>query len=453
MNAELRAWLETPFAGYAYSYPHKTAYRELDARPLAEVWRGEPRDSLFLYMHIPFCEMRCGFCNLFTEARPKQRSERTTAFLDALERQAEVVREELGELGFARMAIGGGTPTYLEPDQLRRVFGLARMLGAEAGIPTSVESSPETASADRLQVLADNQVTRVSIGVQSFLDDEVRRLGRAQKRAVVEGALDRIRAHPFELNIDLIYGVQDQTRQTLDTSIDAALTWKPEEIFLYPLYVRPLTGLGRSKKSVRGRSPDGPEPASKPLDPWDEHRLSLYLHGRERLLQAGYVQRSMRCFRRADASQGNLPPYRCQEDGMIGLGPGARSYTRDLHYSFDYAVTGPAVREIITQYIEQTDFRYVRYGAVVGDEDQRRRFVIQSLLWYEGLNLERYRARFGTHAIDDLAELRALTDTPWIQFDESHVQLLPEGFAYSDALGPWLYAPQVRRRMQEFELR
>lgn len=439
MNAELRAWLETPFAGYAYSYPHKTAYRELEPRKLSEVWKDEGRDSLFLYFHVPFCEMRCGFCNLFTEARPKQRHDRTTAFLDALERQAEVVREELGALSFARMAIGGGTPTYLEPDQLRRLFGLARFLGAEQGIPTSVESSPETASAERLQVLADHDVTRVSIGVQSFLDDEVRRLGRAQKRSVVEGALERIRKHPFELNIDLIYGVQDQTTETLDTSIDAALQWKPEEIFLYPLYVRPLTGLGRSKKGGTDR--------------WDQQRLELYLHGRARLLEAGYTQRSMRCFRRTEASQAGLPPYRCQEDGMVGLGPGARSYTRNLHYSFDYAVTGPAVREIITEYIEQTDFRHVRYGAEVGDEDQRRRFVIQSLLWHEGLDLQRYHARFGTHALDDLDELRALTDAPWIDFGDEHVQLMPEGFAYSDALGPWLYAPKVRRRMSEFELR
>ena len=62
----------TPYAAYTYSYPHKTAYRPLDPpRRLAEVWAGEPLDALFLYLHVPFCEMRCGFCNLFTTANPR----------------------------------------------------------------------------------------------------------------------------------------------------------------------------------------------------------------------------------------------------------------------------------------------------------------------------------------------------------------------------------------------
>ena len=61
-----------PFISYVYSYPHKTAYREITpAVPLAEAWRGEPRDALFLYVHVPFCETRCGFCNLFTVSRPE----------------------------------------------------------------------------------------------------------------------------------------------------------------------------------------------------------------------------------------------------------------------------------------------------------------------------------------------------------------------------------------------
>ena len=63
----------TPYAAYAYSYPHKTAYRPLTPpRPLAEAWAGEAKDALFLYLHVPFCEMRCGFCNLFTAANPRE---------------------------------------------------------------------------------------------------------------------------------------------------------------------------------------------------------------------------------------------------------------------------------------------------------------------------------------------------------------------------------------------
>src|SRR5262245_48977089 len=106
-----------PFAGYAYAYPHKSAYRPFDAPiPLRDLWAAERRDALFLYVHVPFCEMRCGFCNLFTQARPK--ADVADAYLAALARQVEQVRDALGDVAFARFAVGGGTPTYLSAGQL-----------------------------------------------------------------------------------------------------------------------------------------------------------------------------------------------------------------------------------------------------------------------------------------------------------------------------------------------
>ena len=126
------------FGAYAYAYPHKTAYRRLDPPvPLADVWRDEPVDSLALYVHVPFCEWRCGFCNLFTQSRP--RPEVVQAYVGALARQAAVVRRALpARARFTRLAIGGGTPTYLDAAGLERVFDLADDLGA-SGLPTSVE--------------------------------------------------------------------------------------------------------------------------------------------------------------------------------------------------------------------------------------------------------------------------------------------------------------------------
>src|SRR5262249_57185056 len=98
-------------------------------------------------------------------------------------------------------------------------------------------------------VLRRRGVERLSIGVQSFIDSEARALGRPQRRAVVEEALARIAAAQFPtLNIDLIYGAPGQTVASWLASLDAALAWQPAEIFLYPLYIRPLTGLARTAR-------------------------------------------------------------------------------------------------------------------------------------------------------------------------------------------------------------
>ena len=98
----------SPYVAYSYAYPHKTAYRPLPQPiPLRDVWRDEAQDSLFLYLHVPFCEYRCGFCNLFTLSQPEESL--TTRYLAAIEREANAVCEALDEPQFARLAIGGGT--------------------------------------------------------------------------------------------------------------------------------------------------------------------------------------------------------------------------------------------------------------------------------------------------------------------------------------------------------
>jgi oxygen-independent coproporphyrinogen-3 oxidase len=132
------------------------------------------------------------------------------------------------------------------------------------------------------------------------------------------------------LNIDLIYGIDGQAEESRRYSLRAALGWQPEEINLYPLYVRPRTGLSR-----RERASDAE---------WDAQRLRLYCCGRDLLRAEGYEQVSMRIFRRPGAPARGPGDHACRTDGMIGLGCGARSYTSRPHYSFDYAVDMGAVR-------------------------------------------------------------------------------------------------------------
>ncbi|MER6175871.1 STM4012 family radical SAM protein [Streptosporangium sp. NPDC001681] len=437
-----------PYQGYVYAYPHKTAYRPLDPRPpLAEVWAREPVDHLFLYLHIPFCEMRCGFCNLFTRTGAPE--ELVDAYLGALERQASAVRGALNGPRFVAAAVGGGTPTYLKAAELTRMFDLAeQIMGIDLrAVPMAVETSPATATADRLAVLAERGTTRVSIGVQSFVDAEARAAVRPQRRQEVETALGRIREAGFEtLNLDLIYGIDGQTEASWRYSLDAALAWKPEEIYLYPLYVRPLTGLGRRARD------------------WDDHRLTLYRQGRDHLLAAGYEQISMRMFRLPGRS--SPAEYSCQSDGMVGLGCGARSYTSHLHYSHEYAVGAGQVRAIIDDYVHlaSEEFAVANVGFRLDEEDRRRRHLIQSLLQADGLDPAAYRARFGAGAEAHFGEeLERLTAGGLLERDApppggegarpGWLRLTAEGLARSDAIGPALFSGRVRALMARYEER
>lgn len=102
---------EGGYDGYAYAYPHKTAYRPLDPPvPLAQAWQHEDKRQLFLYVHLPFCEMRCGFCNLFTTIQPGGGLVNQT--LEAIQRQSQAVATAIRPEGIAQAAFGGGTPSF-----------------------------------------------------------------------------------------------------------------------------------------------------------------------------------------------------------------------------------------------------------------------------------------------------------------------------------------------------
>lgn len=446
MTATHPVLLGSPFAGYVYAYPHKTAYRPLRSRPLADVWADEPRDRLFLYAHIPFCAMRCGFCNLFTTANPTDSL--VPLYLDALRRQAEVTRRALPDARFARLAIGGGTPTYLDERGLDELFRITELLTGRVSLPTAIETSPDTITAGKVELLAGRGVRRVSIGVQSFTDAEVRASGRPQTRAEVDAALTLLRGRFPVLNIDLIYGLPGQTVESWLHSIRTAVEWGAEELYLYPLYVRPLTGLGNSAKR------------------WDDLRLACYREGRELLLGEGYEQVSMRMFRRVrpplpwgrgaggegDSDSGSPLAYCCQTDGMVGLGSGARSYTRGVHYSFEYAVAATGVKAIIADYLTR-DPGVVDYGFELDADEQRRRYLLQALLNTKGLDEEQYRIRFGTAPADDFPDLLTFRDLGLVQYYHPRWTPTPLGLERSDTLGPWFFSPRVRALTAEYEPR
>ncbi len=432
-------YTEPPYLGYAYAYPHKTAYRRLiPPVSLRKLWAKEKKDALFLYVHIPFCARRCGYCNLFSLAHPEP--DLVEQYLHTLERQTIQIREVLGEAKFSRIAIGGGTPTYLDSKVLNRIFDLcANIMGADSPLLSiSVETSPTTADSERLAVLKDRGVNRISIGIQSFEKKDVVTLGRSQTLSDVESALKNIRDLQFPtLNIDLIYGIPGQTAESWLYSIRTALQYSPEELYLYPLYIRSLTGLWRK------REPD------------NDIKLFLYREARQFLLDAGYQQVSMRMFRAAHAPSDDGPVYFCQEDGMIGLGCGPRSYTCALHYSTEYAITTKATRNILQEYISRTNgqFQVANYGFRLNAEEQKRRYVIKSLLRLEGLSTKSYTAFFGSDVFADLPMLPDLEKKGLACHENGVFRLTSSGLERSDVIGPWLYSENVITRMKSFHLR
>ncbi|MBN1801653.1 MAG: STM4012 family radical SAM protein [Candidatus Lokiarchaeota archaeon] len=430
-------FVNEPFKSYAYAYPHKTTYRAFSPPlQLKDLWSKERIDALFLYFHIPFCETKCSYCNLFSTS--KQINGLVSKYFDTLRRQSEIIMDILKNAKIATMAIGGGTPTLISSSQLHQLFDIAKEIFKvdPLKVPISVETSPKTISPEKISILKERGVERISVGVQTFNEAETRALGRLQSKEEVSNALDLIKSHDFNrLNIDLIYGIPEQTLSSFVRSIESALIYNPEEIYLYPLYIRPLTPLGNKKNDN------------------EDKRILFYRKGRQILLEHGYMQHSMRMFRLKTKGSPSCSSYSCQEDGMIGMGCGSRSYTKKVHYSEEYAVKQESILKILTNYIKKPNkmFQQALHGIKLTLEDQKRRYVLKSILKEPGLSLNDFHKFFNIDALDAMPELLQLMKQGYIDQVGNYLKMTEQGLERSDVISYWLYSDTVKQLMVNYE--
>lgn len=269
-----------------------------DARPLG------------LYVHVPFCRTRCRYCDFYRVGENRGRMDR---FLAALALEIDGW-SELGGRSVATVFLGGGTPSLLEPAEiaalLERLGGRFRFA---ADVEITAEANPSDLAPQRLSGLREAGVNRLSIGVQSFVDRELRLLGRRHDAARAAEAFAGARRAGFEsLSIDLMVGIPGQTDGSFARSLERAVELAPDHLSLYLLEVHP----GSEIDGLRRRRPR--------LFAGEEGQRRRYLRLRERLVEAGYRQYEISNFARpGHECRHNLGYWRCGD--WLGLGPAAHS--------------------------------------------------------------------------------------------------------------------------------
>lgn len=266
-------------------------------------------ERLGLYLHIPFCSSICNYCNfnrgLFEDGLK-------TRYVDAL------VREILGSSLRGRAAdtifFGGGTPSLLEPEEIGRLIAACRTVFAiPADAEVTLETNPETASRDRMERFRTAGVNRISFGVQSFRESELKRLGRRHTAGRAIRAVDEARGGGIDnISLDLMMWLPQQTREDWRQSVETLIAVGPEHASLYLLELYPNSPL----KEEMARSGWSLAP--------DEDAAEMYLWSLERLDAAGYRQYEIsNVARPGRESRHNLKYW---EDGeWIGFGCGAHS--------------------------------------------------------------------------------------------------------------------------------
>lgn len=415
------------YVDYMYSYPHKTAYRPFSSPvsllPYLEQVKG--RNASF-YFHIPFCSHKCGYCNLFS--LQTNRGEYITAYLNTLRRQAQQLAPLTAGLAFDSFAIGGGTPLLLTVPQLEFLLDTAALFGVHpSNAFTSIETSHEYADTARLNLLKQAGVARVSIGIQSFQDKELIALKRRPRQDSICQALNAIQKMDFPyFNIDLIYGIKGQTVESFLYSLEKALRFQPNELFIYPLYVRQGTG-------ITEREPD-------------DVCFRMYRVACELLQAKGFLQTSMRRFIHHPSTDAEVS---CGDEVMLSCGSGGRSYLGDLHYATRYTVCQQCIAREIDEYMATTDFTVARNGFILSAKEQQQRFIIKNLMYYTGIDKAEYTRRFG-ESLDRIPLFRELAEQHWIEETPECIRLTSEGLGYSDYIGQLFIPLGIRQLMETY---
>ena len=278
-----------------------------------------------VYLHVPFCRVRCGYCDFNTYTAGELRGARQDQYADTLLREVALSREVMADAGALRPArtvfFGGGTPTLLPAGDLGRMLaGVRSAFGTAPGAEVTVEANPDTVTDTVVADLAASGVTRLSIGMQSAVPRVLAALDRTHNPDNVATAVAAARGAGLDVSVDLIYGAPGETlddwRRSLETAIDLA----PDHISAYALIIEEGTKLHRQIRRGEVPAPD------------DDLQADMYELADEMLDDAGFDWYEVSNWSRGEdhRSRHNLAYWRGSD--WWGYGPGAHSHVAGLRW-------------------------------------------------------------------------------------------------------------------------
>lgn len=277
------------------------------------------------YLHVPFCRVRCGYCDFNTYTSTELQGARQDEYADVLIHEVQLAGRALDDVGQRRAAstvfFGGGTPTLLPPGDLARMLDALRdTFGIVEGAEITVEANPDTVTPEVANSLAEAGVTRFSIGMQSAVPHVLQVLDRTHRRENVRTAVDAAKAAGLDVSVDLIYGTPGETLDDWKESLETALALEPDHVSAYALIVEDGTKLARQIRRGEVPTPD------------DDLQADMYELADELLSQAGFHWYEVSNWARSEQqrSQHNMAYWRSSD--WWGFGPGAHSHVAGLRW-------------------------------------------------------------------------------------------------------------------------
>ena len=369
------------------------------------------RKNLGIYIHIPFCASRCAYCDFYSLARSERNMPK---YQQALLQHIKESSKQLSGYYIDTVYFGGGTPSYYGADKIVELFNALKKHGRVlVDSEVTVEVNPDSITKSGMLKLRRAGINRLSMGVQSTNDNVLKTLGRRHTFEQAEQAMRNAREAGFDnVNIDLIYGLPSQSKESWAETLVRAAAMKPDHMSCYGLKIEENTPMYIFKDS--------------PFLPDDDAQADMYLYMVETLSRYGYKQYEISNFARRGLESKHNMKYWCGEE-YLGFGAAAHSFIGGVRFNYiadlvKYTENVLSGKTVVDQREEVSKF------------EQAGEYLMLGLRTVHGISEEEYRNIYPSSFDDVLELLNAYREREWAEEQNGRWHLTPQGFLLSNVL-------------------
>lgn len=369
-----------------------------------------------IYIHIPFCKQACHYCDFHFSTSMKKKDEMVLALANEIQmRKSEFENEVVETIYF-----GGGTPSLLQMADLKFLISeVYKNYNVAENPEITLEANPDDLSKERIIELSKSPINRLSIGIQSFFEDDLQMMNRAHNSVEAKNCLEEATKYFENISLDLIYGIPGLSNEKWKQNIDTALSFGISHISSYALTVEPKTALF---KLIQTRK------IAKPNDDLAQEHFSILV---ETLEANGFIHYELSNFGKENYFSKNNSAYWLGKK-YIGIGPSAHSYDR-ISRSWNVANNSIYLKSLqVNTLPKETE--------ILSKTDQYNEYIMTGLRTIWGVSLDRIENEFGTTYLEYLTnQAQKFLDNNLLSIEENVLKATKKGKFLTDGIASDLF--------------
>lgn len=371
-----------------------------------------------IYLHIPFCKQKCSYCNFHFSTSFSLKNE----MLSAIKKEIELRHNELENKTLKSLYFGGGTPSVLSGDEIKSLIDeIQKYFSFDENIEITLESNPDDLNKNFLKELSQTEINRLSIGTQSFYDEDLKLMNRAHNASEAESSIKRAQDYGLvNISIDLIYGSPTSNFEIWKDNLNKTIELQVPHVSSYALTVEPKTALEKWIENGKIRSPEETE----------QNQEFYYM--KDFLKDNGFDHYEISNFGKPGFHSKHNSAY-WKSEPYLGIGPSAHSYNGSFERSWNIA-NNPIYIKNLNQNILPIE------KEILTEKDRFNEMIMIGLRTIWGVDLNRINQNFSSEVIDYLnQEIKSKIESGILEIENNYLKIPEKHWFLADGIASDLF--------------